>query len=92
MDTDSLYLALAKKELEDCLRPEMNAEWEPLRSEDCTDSFITDAVGYFPRMCCDKDKNYDKREPCLFTEKFRCSERLCLRCKAYCYYEKPLAS
>ena len=27
MDTDSLYLALAEKELEDCIRPEMRAEW-----------------------------------------------------------------
>ena len=28
MDTDSLYLALAQKELEDCIRPEMRAEWQ----------------------------------------------------------------
>ena len=27
MDTDSLYLALAEKELEDCIRPEMRAGW-----------------------------------------------------------------
>ena len=27
MDTDSLYLALAEKELEDCIRPEMRTEW-----------------------------------------------------------------
>ena len=26
MDTNSLYLALAEKELEDCIRPEMKAE------------------------------------------------------------------
>ena len=30
MDTDSLYLALAEKELEDCMRPEMRAEWQRL--------------------------------------------------------------
>ena len=28
MDTDSLYLALAEKEVEDCIRPEMRAEWQ----------------------------------------------------------------
>ena len=28
MDTDSLYLALAEKELEDCIRPEMRTEWQ----------------------------------------------------------------
>ena len=39
MDTDSLYLALAEKELEDCIRPEMRAEWQRLRSNDCIDSF-----------------------------------------------------
>ena len=27
-DTDSLYVALAEKELEDCIRPEMRAEWQ----------------------------------------------------------------
>ena len=31
MDIDSLYLALAEKELEDCKRPEMRAEWQRLR-------------------------------------------------------------
>ena len=31
MDTDSLYLPLAEKELEDCIRPEMRAEWQKLR-------------------------------------------------------------
>ena len=44
MDTNSLYLALAKKELEDCIRPEMRAEGQRLRSKDCIDSFTADAV------------------------------------------------
>ena len=30
MDTDSLYPALAEKKLEDCIRPEMKAEWQSL--------------------------------------------------------------
>ena len=34
MDTDSLYLGLAENELEDCIRPEMRAEWQSLRSND----------------------------------------------------------
>ena len=34
MDTDSLYIALAEKELEDCMRHEMTAEWQKLRSND----------------------------------------------------------
>ena len=53
MDTDSLYLALAEKELGDCIRPEMRTEWQSLRSNDCVDNFTADAVAnFFPRTCC----------------------------------------
>ena len=53
MDTDSLYLALAEKELENCIRPEMRAEWQKLRSNDCVDKFTADAVAiFFPNMLC----------------------------------------
>ena len=88
MDTDSLYLALAEKELIDCIRPERKAEWEKLRSTDCDDSFTADASGnFFPRACCAKHKKHDKREPGLFKEEFRCSEMLCLCSKTYCCYD-----
>ena len=43
-DTDSLHLALAEKELQDCRRPELKAKWQRLRSVDCVDSFTADAV------------------------------------------------
>ena len=72
MDTYSLYLALDEEELEDCKRPEMRAEWQRLRSNDCVDSFTADAVAIlFPRTCCVKHKQHDKREPGLFKEEFR---------------------
>ena len=88
MDTDSLYLALAEKELEDCIRPEMRAEWQRLRSNDCVDNFTADAVGiFFPRTCCVKHKQHNKREPGLFKEEFRCTEMLCLCSKTYCCYD-----
>ena len=52
MDTDSLYLALAEKELEDYIRPEMRAEWQRLRSDDCVNSFTADDLAnFFPRTC-----------------------------------------
>ena len=87
MDTDSLYLALAEKELEDCIRPEMKAEWQRLRSNDCVDSFTADAVAnFFPRTCCVKHKQHDKREPGLFKEEFRCTKMICLCSKTYCCY------
>ena len=62
MDTDSLYLALAEKELEDCIRPEMKAEWQRSRSNDCTDNFTADAVAiFFPTTCCLKHKQHDEK-------------------------------
>ena len=72
MDTDALYLALAVKELEDCIRARMRAEWQRLRSNDCADNFTADAVAkVFPRTCCVKRKQHDKREPGFFEEDFR---------------------
>ena len=44
IDTDSLYLDLTEKVLEDCIRPEMRAEWQMLQSKDCVDGFIGDVV------------------------------------------------
>ena len=88
MDTYSLYLALAEEELEDCKRPEMRAEWQRLRSNDCVDSFTADAVAIlFPRTCCVKHKQHDKREPGLFKEEVRSTEMLCLCSKTYCCFD-----
>ena len=88
MDADSLYLALAEKELEDCIRPETRAEWQRLRTNDSADNFTADAVlNFFFRTCCVKHKQHDKREPGLFKEEFRCTEMLCLRSKTYCCFE-----
>ena len=53
--TDSLYLPFPEKEPEDCIQP---AEWERLRSKDCTYSFTTDAVGiFFPGDAVTSTKN-----------------------------------
>ena len=88
VNTDSLYLALAQKELEDFIRPEMRAQWQRLRSNDCVDKFTADAAAiFFPRTCCVKHKPHDKREPGLYKEQFRCTERLCLCSKTYCCYD-----
>ena len=88
MYTDSLYLALAEKELEDCIRPGMRAKWQRLRSNDCNDDFTGDALAnFFLRTCCVKHKQHDKGEPGLFKEEFRCTEMLCLCSKTYCCYD-----
>ena len=61
---NSLYLALAEKELEDCIRPEMGAEWQRLRPNDSVDSFTADAVAnFFLQICCEKLKQLDERQP-----------------------------
>ena len=87
MDRDSLYLALAEKELEDCLRPEMRAEWQRLRSNDCVNSFTAVAVADFlARTFWMKHKQHEKRESGLFKEEFNCTEMLCLCSETYCCY------
>ena len=86
MDTDTLDLVLAEKELEDCIGPEMRSEWQRLRSNDCVDNVAADAVAnFFPRTCC--VKQHDTREPGLFKEEFRCTEMLILCGKTYCCYD-----
>ena len=47
MDTDLLYLALADKELEDCIRPELRAEKQKLRSIEYVDGFTADDIANF---------------------------------------------
>ena len=47
MNTDSLYHALAEKELEDCVKPDLGTEWQRFQSSDCVDSFTADAVALF---------------------------------------------
>ena len=87
MDTDSLYLALSEKELDDCIREESKAEWGLLRTEDCKDDFTGNATTNFsPRTCCTKHMKNDKREPGFSKEEFRCTEMLCLCSKAFCCY------
>ena len=51
MDTDSLYLTLSEKILEDVILPKKRAEWDNLRSKDCTDNFTPNATdNFFPEF------------------------------------------
>ena len=75
--------------MEDVILPKKRAEWEQLRSKDCTDNFTANATdNFFPRTCCIAHKKHDKREPGLFNEELRCAEMLCLCSKTYCCYDK----
>ena len=69
MDRDSLYLALADKELEDCVRPEMRAEWQRLPSNDFVDSLTANAVAnFFPEHVLQNTNNMI-RESLVFLKK-----------------------
>ena len=72
MDTDSLYLALAEHNQDDCILPEKKAHWTLIHRHDCRDDFIADEdKNFFPRTCCVVHKKHDKREPGLVKEEFR---------------------
>ena len=61
MDTDSLYLAQAEKELYKCIRIEKRQEWDLLRSKDCNGSFTADACSnFFPIRVVLNTKNMKK--------------------------------
>ena len=79
MDTASLYLALAEKELEDCIPRGMKSVCKQLRSKDCTDSFTADAVrNCLPRMFCDKQKKNMTSESLVFSTRSSSVRKSCL--------------
>ncbi len=89
MDTDSLYLALGKENIEECIRPDMKQKWQRYRSFDCCNTFKADEFSnFFPRKCCQQHIKYDKRLPGLFKEEFRCTEMIALCSKTYCSYDQ----
>ena len=86
-DTESLYLALSKKELKDSIRLEMKSEWKRLQLKDCTDSFTADAVGFFPLIVLWITQKPDKLEPVPFNQECGCLEVLCHCSKSCCCYD-----
>ena len=91
MVTDFLYLALSDENLEDVILPGKWAEWNQLRSKDCTDNFTANAtVNFSPELAvmATRHKKHDKREPSLFKKEFRCAEMLCHCSKTYYCYDK----
>ena len=63
MDTDSLYLALAEENLDNCILLEKKAQQKNIRRIDCRDDFIAHSKNiYFPRTCCAVHNNHDKKK------------------------------
>ena len=53
VDNNSLYLALAEKELFHCMQDDKRRQWDLLRSKNCNDFFTADACSIlFPRTRC----------------------------------------
>ena len=84
----SLYLATSAENLEDVILSEKREQWKAMRSRDCTDNFSRNARDdFFPGLCCNTHKKHDKREPGLFNEEVRCTEKSFLCSKLYCCYD-----
>ena len=63
IDTNSLYLSLAEKQLYGCIRSENRQKRDLLRKKDCYDSFTANACSYFfLRTCCPKHRKRDKKD------------------------------
>lgn len=84
-DTDSAYFAVSAESLES-LVVGTNREkkfLDPI-SENCTDIEVeADMDHWFPRTCCPKHKNYDKRTPGLFKLEASGHEMFALASKTY---------
>ena len=66
IDTDSLYMALSEEKCDKIIQPEMQSLWNWMRKSDCSYNFAANSSSnFFPRECCNKHANFDKRTPRL---------------------------
>ena len=87
MDTDSLYFALSGKCLNDVIKPDMKHEFLHNIYSRCDDYPYLPLLGisniWFPRECCDKHKQHDKRTPGLMKVEFQATDIVALSSKSY---------
>ena len=76
MDTDSYYLALAEKDLESCIKPEMR------------EIYMKEKAKWFPRTSSPEVKKFDQRTPGLFKIEFEGDMIVALCSKTYCVEKK----
>ena len=88
MDTDSAYMALAGKTLEDIVRPRKKEELRKQKFGSCKKTNFTAADGFFPRECCSTHKAYDRRTPGLFKIEAEGKSMIALCSKTYILKEK----
>jgi hypothetical protein len=85
MDTDSAYLALARENFVDIIKPTMKEKYRAALEGLCnTEEFKADNdMHWFPRSCCTTHAQYDKRTPGLFKKEFVGDEMIGLCAKTY---------
>ena len=83
MDTDSAYLSLAGKQLEDIVKHNKKQSLHYEKTGQCCDFEYTSEDGFFPRECCKRHKAYDKRTPGLFKVEAEGKAMIALCSKTY---------
>ena len=84
MDTDSMYMALGTNDLQSAIRPEKLEEFKKLVEGSChCDEIEGDDDHWFPRTCCKKHAQFDRRTPGLFKLEAEGDEMICLASKTY---------
>ena len=86
MDTDSLYLALAEEDLDDCILPSKRAEWTEKAKQGLSRRFQSRCkTNFFPRTCCSLNIRNMTRE------NQDCSRKSSDAPKCYACVVKPIA-
>ena len=92
MDTDSYYFAMSAPRLSDIIIPKEKPHWERCISGSvvCVDNVNRwgKPIEWFPRECCAKHRQYDKRVPGLFKLEASGTELIALASKTY-HLAKP---
>ena len=82
-DTDSSYVALAGENLEECILPEMKAQFDTALNDHCKDDYKLTQDSWFPRSCCTRHNKYDARTPGIMKIEWKGSKMICLCSKSY---------
>ena len=87
MVNGSPYLDLSNENLQDVILPKKRAEWDQLRSHNCTDNFTANATGYFfPELAVMPTRSMIKYN--RVSSKKGLDVQKCLSSKTFCCYDK----
>ena len=79
-DTDSMYMALNKPTLEQCVKKELLTEFKGQIYSRCSDDMRAE---WFPRKCCEKHIAFDRRYCGIFGLEFKGYKMVALCSKSY---------